>query len=169
MQDLEAFYDQYIDKVYKYFYINCLNRHIAEDLTSHTFVAFIEQMQQGRVDDHKKYLYAIMRNVWANHLRKKYQEVVESIEAIEDFEAHTEKAVYHFEAASLHQRASVYIDQLPEKQRRVAHMRMIEGMTIRQIAKEIGKNTAYVKTTQGRAIKSLKNLLEHPEQGGITA
>ena len=86
MEDLESFYDIYVDKVYKYFYINCFNRNIAEDLTSQTFVAFIDKSKDLKIDDNKKYLYAIMRNTWMNHLRTKYKESLESIESINDFE-----------------------------------------------------------------------------------
>ena len=169
MQDLEQIYDEYVDKVYKYFYIQCLDRHSAEDLTSHTFISFIEKLKVKKVDDNKKYLYAIMRNVWMDHLRTKYKQAVESIESIEDFEQHAEQAITVFESRDLKERAFYFINRLPEKQAQVARMRLIEGYNLREIAKELGKSMSYVKTTQNRALKSLRLMLEQPELGGIVS
>lgn len=166
MEDLENFYDKYVDKVYKYFYINCFERSIAEDLTSQTFVAFIDKSKDLKIDDSKKYLYAIMRNTWMNYLRTKYKESLESLESISDFEVYAETQVQDYESKSIKDRAYMFIKQLPEKQGQVAKMRLIDEMTIREIAKKLGKNTGYVKTTQGRAIKNLKKMLESPELGG---
>lgn len=166
MEDLEKFYDSYVDKVYKYFYINCFERSIAEDLTSQTFVAFIDKSKDLKIDDNKKYLYAIMRNMWMNYLRIKYKESLESIESIGDFEIFAETTIKDYESKSIKDRALGFIKCLPEKQCQVAKMRLIDEMTIREIAKKLGKNTGYVKTTQGRAIRNLKKMLEGPELGG---
>jgi RNA polymerase sigma-70 factor (ECF subfamily) len=167
MKELELFYDEHIDKVYKYFYIQCLNRHLAEDLSSETFVAFIAKAKNGSIDNQTKYLYAIMRNVWTNYLRKKYKESVDSYESIEDFEDHAIQIIENFEAQSLSQRAGKYIDRLPDKQRKVAELRLVQGLGIREIAKELGRTISYVKTTQNRALKELKLMLEEPEFGGV--
>ncbi len=168
MQELEAFYDEHVDKVYKYFYINCLNRHIAEDLTSQTFVKFIDKVKSQEIDDDKKYLYGVMRNVWMDYLRAKYNEKLVSIDQIEDFEAHAEQVVSSFQSKDMKQRAKQFIHKLPPKQRQVIHMRLIEEKTLKDIASELGKNMSYVKTTQQRAIKRLKVMLENPEfEGGL--
>lgn len=169
MQDLERLYDEYVEKVYKYFYIQSFDRHTAEDLTSQTFVSFIEKMKENKVKDSKKYLYAIMRNVWMNHLRAKYKEAVESLESIEDFEQHTNNAVSVYESRNLKERALYFINKLPEKQAQVARMRLIEGYNIKEIASKLNKNVSYVKTTQNRALKSLRIMLEEPELGGVVS
>ncbi|MCA9324216.1 sigma-70 family RNA polymerase sigma factor [Candidatus Saccharibacteria bacterium] len=167
MQGLESFYDEYVEKVYKYFYIYCLNRHVAEDLTSHTFISFIDKVSENNVADRKKYLYAIMRNVWADHLRSKYKEAVESLESIEDFELHAVRTVEEFESKDTKERLRVYLERLPEKQRQIAEMRFLRDMSPNEIAAEIGKDKKYVKTTQYRAVKNLRAMVEQPELGGM--
>jgi RNA polymerase sigma-70 factor (ECF subfamily) len=167
MTDLAAFYDLYVDKVYKYFYVQCLNRHVAEDLTSQTFLSFVGKKQNTDIEDDKKYLYAIMRNVWAEYLRKRYTEAVESVEHIEDFEAHTEASVMEFEALSMKERALIYIERLPDKQREVARMRLLEELSVGEVAQQLHRSSLYVKTTQHRALKSLKQMLKAPEIGSI--
>lgn len=166
MQQLEQFYDDYVEKVYKFFYIKSLDRYTAEDLTSHTFVSFIEKTNEHEIKDMKKYLYAIMRNVWMDHLRIKYKEAVDSLESIENFEQHTTDAIAIFESQNMKERAAVFISRLPDKQEQIARMRLLEEITIREIAKKLGKSVPYVKTTQNRAIKSLKLMLDKPELGG---
>ena len=167
MEDLEIFYEEYADKVYKYFYVQCLDQHIAEDLTSQTFVEFIAKIQEDlSIKDNKKYLYGIMRNTWANYLRAKYRDLVDSVESIEDFEQHAEESVESFESKTMKERALTFITKLPHAQRQIAYMRLIEEKGLGEIAGEIGKNIFYVKTTQSRAIKSLRAMLEHPEMKG---
>jgi RNA polymerase sigma-70 factor, ECF subfamily len=163
MSELEQIYDEYVDKLYKYFYIQCMNRHVAEDLTSQTFVLFVEKVRAQEINDTKKYLYAIMRNVWAAHLRQKYKETVESIETIEDFEAHTDTMVHNYESVPMKERAARYIEQLPDKQREVARLRFLEERTPKEVAQELRKSILYVKTTQHRALKSLERMLAKSE------
>jgi len=164
----EQFYDEYVGKVYKYFYVHCLDRHSAEDLTSQTFVYFLDKIEEGNIDNHKKYLYAIMRNVWADFLRLRYKQAFESLDNLEDIDTHVQETIDRFETKTLKERATKYIDRLPDKQREIAHMRLIQELSPKDIAKLIGRNSFYVKTTQGRAIRNLKKMLAQPESGDAT-
>ena len=47
---------------------------------------------------------------------------------------------------------------LPEKQRTVISLRLIEKLSLKEIAKRLDKNMNYVKTTQKRALKNLKEI-----------
>ncbi|MBC7943147.1 sigma-70 family RNA polymerase sigma factor [Candidatus Saccharibacteria bacterium] len=169
MVDLEEFYDEYVSKIYKFFYINCLDRHTSEDLTSKTFISFMEKADSRPIDDPKKYLYGIMRHVWMDFLRLKYKEKLIQIESIDDFAVYSEEQVHEFESASIKKRALQYIERLPAKQRLVAQLRLIEELSIKETAEQLGHTTSYIKTTQNRAIKSLKALLETPYmKGGLS-
>lgn len=119
------------------------------------------------IDDNKKYLYAIMRNIWTDYLRAKYKQTVDSLESIEDFEDHATKVIDVFETSDFKQRAMNFIEKLPKKQKEIAKLRLIEERGIREVAEILGKNSSYVKTTQNRAIKSLKRMLNDPELGGL--
>ncbi len=169
MSELEQLYDLYVNKIYKFFYVQCMNRHVAEDLTSQTFVLFVEKVQTQEINNNKKYLYAIMRNVWAAHLRQKYKETVESIETIEEFEAHTDTVVQNYESTPMKMRAAHYIEQLPEKQREVAKLRLIEEQTPKEVAEKLKKSLLYVKTTQYRALKNLEKMLAKSEIRSIVS
>ncbi|MCA9345929.1 sigma-70 family RNA polymerase sigma factor [Candidatus Saccharibacteria bacterium] len=167
MIELENFYESHVDKVYKYFYIQVLNRQIAEDLTSQTFLKFIAKVQGTTIKQYKKYLYGIMRNVFADYLREKYKNLnVEYLEDIHDFEVYIDNSISDYEAKNSSQRLNAYIENLPKKQREVALMRFIEQKSLKETADQLGKNIVYVKTTQYRATKSLMKLIKQPYLGG---
>jgi RNA polymerase sigma factor (sigma-70 family) len=121
-----------------------------------TFISYLESQGHSHIEkDAHKYLYGIMRNTWANYLRDKYRQPIVSIDE-ETFESIVDRTVKHYEDMSTQQRAIETINQLPEKQQKVLHMRLIEEIPIKDIAKELGKDRNYVKTTYKRGLKNLK-------------
>lgn len=162
---IKEIYDQHAEKVYRFFYIHCFNQCVAEDLTSQTFLSYVEKASDPDVsiEDHKKYLYGVMRNVWIAHLREKYQRKEITLEDVGDFAAMVEDEVDSYQSKSLEERALSFIKMLPGKQQRVIEMRLIQKYTHKEIAKILGKDMNYVKTTQKRGIKRLKELLDNPE------
>ncbi len=160
---LEQFYDQHIDKVYKFFYVKCLHKQTAEDLTSATFTKFLERCgRENPPDNMKKYLYGIMRNTWADFLREKYRLKIQSIEAITNFEKHAANEVSRFEGMDLKTRALLFINRLPQKQQNILRLRLIEELTPKEIAARLGKSRNYVKITQRRALKRVKEMIRQP-------
>lgn len=159
--DIETIYDLHVQKVYKFFAVKSLNKSLAEDLTSQTFMLLVERMQvdEPQIEDHKKFLYGIMRNVWLMHLRKKYQQAELSIESIDDFEAYIEEEVSEYETLTVKQRAEVFVKQLPKRQQQVVGMRLLEDKSIKDIAEYLDKDRNYVKTTFKRGLKRLKELV----------
>jgi RNA polymerase sigma factor (sigma-70 family) len=168
--NLEDFYDEYVDKVYKFFYIKSLNKQIAEDLTSETFVSFLNQIDSKQVEDRKKYLYGIMRNVWLEFLKDKYKTQLNNVEQINNFEQYAAQTIKFFdETEEPISRLQPFVDLLPEKQREVLVMRAYKSMNIKETAENLGKDTNYVKKTYSRALKSLRVMLDKPyiSEGGI--
>ncbi len=161
--NLEAFYDEYVDTVYKFFYIKCLNRHVAEDLTADTFTAFLKNVQNTEVQDHKKYLYGIMRHIWTNFLREKYEAQLTDIESIESFEEYATSEITDFEASEEPvSRLMPYVKRLPEKQRAVVMLRAFQHLSVKDAADALGKDANYIKTTYARAIRSLRAIVDNP-------
>jgi RNA polymerase sigma-70 factor (ECF subfamily) len=168
---LEDTYEQHVEAVYKFFYIKCLDRHHAEDLTSQTFIAVAEKMQDPdyAINDVKKFVYGVMRNIWLVYLRDKYKRQETAVEDMEDFAAFVAEEISEYESLTVKQRAEVFINQLPDKQRDVLTMRLLEGMTVKDVCKSTGHDSNYVKTTYKRGLKRLKSLIEMnemPEMAG---
>ena len=162
MQDIETIYIENVDAIYKFFYVKCLNKSQAEDLTSQTFMAYLETPAKENIENHTKYLYGIMRNIWVNFLREKYAQHVVYYEQIEDFEQYILDTNEAFDATPMKDNATALINQLPDKQREIAHKRLIEEMTLDEIALALNKTKRHVRTTQNRAIKNLKKMLNEP-------
>jgi RNA polymerase sigma-70 factor, ECF subfamily len=163
---LEEVYDTYIDTVYKFFYIHSFDRALAEDLTSQTFLAFAESFDRSdTIREPKKFLYGIMRNVWLMHLREKYRRNEAFIEEIDNFPHYVEKEIDEYQSLPISQRAQEFISKLPEQQQRIVYMKLIEDIAIKDIAKEIGKDRGYVKTTYKRGLKNLRKLFEQYAAG----
>lgn len=162
MLEFEEFYQEYVDKVYKFFYIHCLNRHVAEDLTSQVFIAFMEKSKTEEIKRQKEYLYGIMRNLWIEYLKQKYKQNIMNVENVDDFVSYSEQIVDEFEMSDVPARAEKYLQKLPAKQQQVARMRFIENKSLREVADVLGKNVRYVKTTQNRAMNTLRELFKEP-------
>ncbi len=161
--NLESFYDEYADKVYKFFYIKSLDKMTAEDLTSQTFVSFMEKVQSVEVENHKTYLYGIMRVKWITFLRDKYSSAITELENIEDFSSYTDTIVASYEKSNgVQERLAEYVNKLPEKQRQVITMRLINNMSVKEVASQLGRDKNYVKTTHHRGLRRLRELLKNP-------
>ena len=161
--DIEAFYDEYADKVYKFFYIKSLDKSTAEDLTSQTFVAFLEKVNAIEIEKYKEYLYGIMRTVWITFLKNKYKESIKYLEDVEQFDVYSERVIEDDESKSnIKERLQIFIEKLPDKQKTVLRMRIIEDMSVKAVAEELGKDKNYVKTTHQRALKRLREIMEQP-------
>lgn len=161
-QDIEVLYDLYFEKVYRFFYYKFLSREMAEDLTSETFLTFVKQSKKNTdIDDPKKYLFGIARNIFLKTLEEKYKKGIQiSFDAIADrFADYVEEIDESRAKQTPEDVIKPLIKQLPEKQRRILHMRLIEKHTLSDICEKLGKDMNYVKTTQKRGIKKLKELI----------
>lgn len=164
---LVEIYNKHFVKIYRYFYYKILDSSTCEDLASDTFLRFAENVRDNynSIEDHVKFLYGIANNVFLTHLRKKYDaQLITGIEWDEmaadevDFFLEEIDAIYEKDDA-LERIAKLYIARLPEKQRVVLEMRLIKKMSLNEICHELGKDMNYVKTTQKRGIRSLKELV----------
>ena len=163
-KSLEQFYEAHIDKVYRYFYMRCLNKSVAEDLTSECFIALAEQMdKETAMEDKTKYLYGIMRNRWNSYLREKYNLKVVYTDSIENIALAVEEDAREWSGQSLEQRVLKYIEKLPKKQREIAYQRLILKHTNNEIAAALGTDTNYVKVTFRRSLRSLERIIENSD------
>lgn len=162
MQETETIYNAHVEKIYKFFYSKCLNTAQAEDLTSQTFMAYLENPSREAIENHTKYLYGIMRNTWINFLRDRYKQNTVTYEHIAEFEDFVEDSNNMFDATKVKDTAQQYINRLPDKQREIAHKRLIEEMTLEEVAEHLSKTKRHVRTTQNRAIRNLKKMLSEP-------
>lgn len=161
-QELTKFFSDNFDKIYKFFYYKFTSKETAEDLTSKTFINFVEAVRDpnNSIEDPKKYIYGIANNIFLVHLKSKYEFKDVNFSEMETWQAENlQNFVERFEKNGLLEQLEKYIPQLPEKQKVIMELRLNEKLTLQEICTELSKDMNYVKTTQKRAISSLKKLI----------
>ncbi len=161
---LAAIYDAYADKIYRYIYHRVGDADLAEDLTALTFTKMLEAIHSGREwhTSFSGWLYRIAHNLVVDHFRKKGRAQMVSLDTGLPLRA-PEKEVDPFQEAArtLEQEAlRRAISQLTPEQATVIVMRFLEGYSIAEVAKAMGKTEGAVKALQFRAIARLRELMK---------
>ncbi len=166
-EKLSKLYEEYFQKIYKFFYYKVLLKEVAEDLTSETFMVLAEKIEyEEKIENDRAYIYGIARIVFVKYLQRKYKEFTLDL-SDKDYLLKDEKFLRYAESfvedieekETSEERILPYIDKLPEKQKIVIQMRLIEKYRLKEICEKLGKNMNYVKTTQKRGLKRLKELV----------
>lgn len=158
-RELRQFYREQMPKVYKFFYYKTLSRTVTEDLTGEVFLQFVSKLSDTAIEDNAKYLWSIAHNIFNQFLRDKYK--LQSTTYDEEiFTSYVDEYIEERESIqTLEERVLPYIQLLPAKQQEVARLRLIEKNSLSDICLILKKDMNYVKTTQKRAIRKLKELV----------
>lgn len=158
---ISSLYKQNFLKLYKFFYFKILSKEIAEDLTTETFLLYVETVEKNsKVDDPKAFLFGIAKNVFLKFLREKYTHETSSANLGESFDEYLDNFVKVSESGrDLTDILEKFLPKIPAKQREIASMRFVDKLSLKEIAEKLGKDMNYVKTTQKRAIASIKKLI----------
>jgi RNA polymerase sigma-70 factor (ECF subfamily) len=162
--DAEAFgmlYDHYNASVYRFVYYRVGSVALAEDLTSETFFRALRSMSsfkwQGK--DFGAWLMTIARNLTADHYkagRTRLEFATEDMGAHDSATEGPENAVL----ASLTNEALLQaLGELPPEQQDCLVMRFLQGLSIAETAKVLGRSDGAVKQLQLRGVRNLAKLL----------
>ncbi|MEU5808214.1 MULTISPECIES: ECF subfamily RNA polymerase sigma factor, BldN family [unclassified Streptomyces] len=162
--EAEAFgrlYDQYSDTVYRYIYYRVGGKATAEDLTSETFLRALRRIStftwQGR--DFGAWLVTIARNLVADHFKSSRfrLEVTtgEMLDANEVERSPEESVLESLSNAALLEA----VRKLNPQQQECVTLRFLQGLSVAETARVMGKNEGAIKTLQYRAVRTLARLL----------
>ncbi|QKW08348.1 sigma-70 family RNA polymerase sigma factor [Streptomyces sp. NA04227] len=162
--ETEAFgrlYDQYSDTVYRYIYYRVGGKATAEDLTSETFLRALRRIgtftYQGR--DFGAWLVTIARNLVADHFKSSRfrLEVTtgEMLDANEVERSPEESVLESLSNAALLEA----VRRLNPQQQECVTLRFLQGLSVAETARVMGKNEGAIKTLQYRAVRTLARLL----------
>ncbi len=162
--DAEAFgalYDHYNPAVYRFVYYRVSTAAQAEDLVSETFFRALRSMSsfQWQGKDFGAWLMTIARNLVVDH----YKSGRSRLETpTDDFSAHegvTEGPEAEVLAALTSEILHTALSRLPAEQQECLVLRFINGSSIAETAKALGRSDGAVKQLQLRAVRSLAKLL----------
>ncbi|GAB3590838.1 sigma-70 family RNA polymerase sigma factor [Angustibacter peucedani] len=164
--DSEAFaliYERYVDVVYRYVYYRVGSHHVAEDLTSETFLRALRRLDSftwtGR--DIAAWFVTIARNIVVDHVKSsRYKLEVTTGELLDCDER--EPSPEHSVLERLRdERLVEAMRRLKPDQQECLALRFLQGLSLAETAEAMGRTAGAVKQLQLRAVRSL-----HRELGG---
>ncbi|RFU65577.1 RNA polymerase sigma factor SigX [Peribacillus glennii] len=165
----QEIYEKYHHHLYQFLFYLVKNRETAEDLVQEVYIRVLKSYHrfEGKSSE-KTWLFSIARNVAIDHFRKQKswkQRLVESFDwdrqNVRDTCPLPEEVALQNENIRLVYNA---LDHCTVDQRSVTILRYIQSLSIAETAKVLGWTESKVKTTQHRALKLIKKVME--EQAG---
>jgi RNA polymerase sigma-70 factor, ECF subfamily len=167
---VEALYDLYADRLYRYMLARVGNADAAADLTTELFVRVIKHIGNFRLNPRRPaasfsaWLYRIAANLVADHHRQQRRMVETDLS--EDIRIPArEPAPHHLvEQREAMARLSQAMADLSEDQRLVILGKFGEEMSNAEVAHWLGKTEGAVKSLQHRALQALGRLMGAEER-----
>jgi RNA polymerase sigma-70 factor (ECF subfamily) len=162
--DSEAFgllYDHYHGSVYRFVYYRVGSVALAEDLTSETFFRALRSMSsfkwQGK--DFGAWLMTIARNLTADHYKAGRTRLELATEDMSPHDSSTEGPESSVLASLTNEALLHALGELPTEQQECLIMRFLQGLSIAETAKVLGRSDGAVKQLQLRGVRNLAKLL----------
>ena len=156
MDNIDQFYQKYVDQIYNYCFYRVGNHFIAQDLTSETFLKFMQSKWQ-KMTNPVAYLYAICRNLIIDHYRKHESHNLSLEDLIK------QGAEFGFEIDSEQKlvlaQVLTEVNQLSEDQKEVLLLQYVQDLDNATIALTLDKSEAAVKSLAFRGLETLRKKL----------
>jgi RNA polymerase sigma-70 factor (ECF subfamily) len=172
--DADAFaqlYDRYVSSIYRFVFLKLPTKEMAEDVTSETFLRcwqFLHQQKQP-VQNIRALLYKIARNLVIDLYRKE-KDRPSSLELVTFLEDGTSSSVQDvsddlkgrdlIEARADLSLIYQQMSKLKDDYQDVMSLRLIDGLSFKDIAAILDKEVGHVRVVYHRALKVLHQLLE---------
>jgi RNA polymerase sigma-70 factor (ECF subfamily) len=156
---MKSFFETHIwpmrGKLYRLVYLWIRDRSLAEDVLQNVFVKTVER--QTELQSHPNlsgWMVKSLKNEVLMHHRSNGR-----LDGLEKMEEQAISDPMPLEAKESHQLIFALVDQLPEKQREIFHLREVEEMSYEEIAKHLEISLDQVKVNLHRARKTIREKL----------
>lgn len=150
---LERIYEERKQEIFRFLYVILGDKQSAEDALQETFLkAYLHRSKYIEMQQENAWLYKIARNTAYDMFRKRSREFPLEKEQIDDA---IEKCAYH-EDVHEHLIYMEMIADLNEVEREIVSLKIIAGLTHREIAKVLHMTTGSVKKRYERELNKLK-------------
>lgn len=157
LEEVEELYRLYAEDVYKFLLVLTRSPFIAEDVLQSTFLIAIRSLHTFKGNSSvKTWLIGIAKNEYYSYLRKNkehlpYENLEQSINIdMTDHVIQQEKLT----------KVMMEVNKLPEIQRQIVILRLVNDLSFAQIAKIIGKSENYARVTYFRTKSKLRGGVE---------
>ncbi|MBU3964581.1 sigma-70 family RNA polymerase sigma factor [Patescibacteria group bacterium] len=154
-------YDSYVGSIYRFISIKVNSQEIAEDLTSEVFLKTWKSFQQqNKIKNPRAYLYTTARHIVIDFYRTNKEDRTISIEDVREIE----DIAIPIEAQESHDATMEIVKQglnaLKEDYQNVVIWRYVDGLSINEIAKILGKSNGATRVLIHRAMEQLKERVQ---------
>lgn len=149
-------------KVYKYIYYFVQNKEEAEELAQDVFQKIFIKYKENRLEKNtiQFYIFRAAKNIvldrWRQNGRRVKVVTIEDTSNL-DIDRHQESRI----TESMIVKDA--ISKLDKDSKAVIHLRIIQGYSIKEVAKIMGKPEGTIKSLQFRALNKLKEILKKGE------
>ena len=162
--DAEAFgmlYDHYHTAVYRFVYYRVGSVHLAEDLMSETFFRALRSMGSFRWQgkDFGAWLMTIARNLTTDHFKAGRTRLEYATEDMSPHDGATDGPESAVLASLTNEALLGALKELPTEQQECLIMRFLQGLSIAETARVLGRSDGAVKQLQLRGVRNLAKLL----------
>ncbi len=162
--DSEAFgmlYDHYQSSVYRFIYYRVGSVPVAEDLMSETFFRALRSMGSFRWQgkDFGAWLMTIARNLTADHYKSGRTRLEYATEDMSPHDSATDGPESEVLSSLTNEALLSALKELPTEQQECLIMRFLQGLSIAETAKVLGRSDGAVKQLQLRGVRNLAKLL----------
>jgi RNA polymerase sigma-70 factor, ECF subfamily len=156
-----AIYESYVEVVYRYIYYRVGSHHVAEDLTSETFVRALRRLDSftwtGR--DIAAWFVTIARNLVVDHVKSsRYRLEVTTGDMLDGDERAPSTEAEVLERLRDERLLAAMRDLKPDQQECLS-LRFLQGLSLAETAEVMGRSAGAVKQLQLRAVRSLHRAL----------
>lgn len=156
-------YNDWVDKIYQFFFFRLRSEADAEDLTAITFERVYKNLHKYEDRGFKisAWIFTIARNLLIDHLKKNSAQ----IDSIDDLPVSKEPAeqfnMMEFDRNLLKDQLWEAINELPDKQQMVWSLKLSKDLSHKDIAEVMGINENHVNVLLHRSGKILRQRLSH--------
>ena len=153
----ELIYEERKQELFRFLYVILGETQAAEDALQETFLkAYLHRNKYIEMQQEKAWLYQIARNTAYDILRKKRREFPIEKDVLSDVvEQHAEQNNIDTNLMYMEM-----IRELNEKEREIVSLKIIAGLTHREIAETLHMTTGSVKKRYERALSKLRTIIK---------
>lgn len=154
---LAEVHERYFDQIHHYISYRISDSDAAADLAGEVFLALVKALKNNKPPKTSLtgWLYAVARNVAADHLKKQ----VITVPLFEDLVADEPSMTDRAHLAQLAPTIKAAMGNLTEEQQHVIALRFGQGLSLAESAQIMNKTVGAIKALQHRALASLARLV----------